>query len=171
MSYFYIHLPQIMKALMTKADNTIFAHYIFMDNEFFLPTITGVPLRIALSGTFTPGIKGGFKIAPDMVIIFKILFKNILHPTVWFSIIKKQHNKLPMSVMFPQSEVNFMPSAGIEFVTQVGSHMPEYVSSGLEMHTNIFHESGLSAKISFERDNVKLTIPAPMSPTKLIKMT
>uniref|UniRef100_A0A671W886 Vitellogenin domain-containing protein n=1 Tax=Sparus aurata TaxID=8175 RepID=A0A671W886_SPAAU len=117
------------------ADNTIFAHYIFMDNEFFLPTITGVPLRIALSGTFTPGIKGGLKIAPDM------------------------------------SEVTFMPSAGIEFVTQVGSHMPEYVSSGLEMHTNIFHESGLSAKISFERDNVKLTIPAPMSPTKLIKMT
>uniref|UniRef100_A0A671WBY7 Apolipoprotein B-100-like n=1 Tax=Sparus aurata TaxID=8175 RepID=A0A671WBY7_SPAAU len=117
------------------ADNTIFAHYIFMDNEFFLPTITGVPLRIALSGTFTPGIKGGLKIAPDM------------------------------------SEVTFMPSAGIEFVTQVGSHMPEYVSSGLEMHTNIFHESGLSARISFECDNVKLTIPAPLSPTKLIKMT
>ncbi|KAM8725601.1 apolipoprotein B-100-like [Acanthopagrus schlegelii] len=134
-SMFKMFPTDIMKALMTKADNTIFAHYIFMDNEFFLPTITGVPLRIALSGTFTPGIKGGFKIAPDM------------------------------------SEVNFMPSAGIEFVTQVGSHMPEYVSSGLEMHTNIFHENGLSAKISFERDNVKLTIPAPMSPTKLIKMT
>ncbi|XP_030262181.1 apolipoprotein B-100-like isoform X2 [Sparus aurata] len=134
-SMFRMFPTDIMKALMTKADNTIFAHYIFMDNEFFLPTITGVPLRIALSGTFTPGIKGGLKIAPDM------------------------------------SEVTFMPSAGIEFVTQVGSHMPEYVSSGLEMHTNIFHESGLSARISFECDNVKLTIPAPLSPTKLIKMT
>lgn len=73
--------------------------------------------------------------------------------------------------MFPQSEVTFMPSAGIEFVTQVGSHIPEYVNSGLEMHTNLFHESGLSAKISMERDNIKLTIPAPMKPTKLIKMT
>uniref|UniRef100_A0A3B4T7G9 Apolipoprotein B n=1 Tax=Seriola dumerili TaxID=41447 RepID=A0A3B4T7G9_SERDU len=125
----------LMKALMTNADNTIFAHYIFMDNEFFLPTVTGVPLRIALSGTFTPGIKGGIKIARDM------------------------------------SEVTFMPSAGIEFVTQVGSHIPEYVNSGLEMHTNIFHESGLSAKISMGRENVKLTIPAPMRPTKLIKMT
>ncbi|XP_073348554.1 apolipoprotein B-100-like [Pagrus major] len=134
-SMFKMFPADIMKALMTKADNTIFAHYIFMDNEFFLPTVTGVPLRIALSGTFTPGIKGGLKIAPDM------------------------------------SEVTFMPSAGIEFVTQVGSHMPEYVNSGLEMHTNIFHESGLSAKIAFERDNVKLTIPAPMSPTKLIKLT
>ncbi|XP_035473231.2 apolipoprotein Bb, tandem duplicate 1 [Scophthalmus maximus] len=125
----------LMKALMTKADNTIFAHYIFMDNEFFLPTLTGVPLRIALSGTFTPGIKGGLKMARDM------------------------------------SEVTVMPSAGIEFVTQVGCHIPEFVNSGLEMHTNIFHESGLSAKISMGRDLVKLTIPAPMSPTKLIKMT
>ncbi|KAI3364234.1 hypothetical protein L3Q82_011034, partial [Scortum barcoo] len=134
-SVFKMFPTDLMKALMTKADNTIFAHYIFMDNEFFLPTVTGVPLRIALSGTFTPGIKGGLKIAPDM------------------------------------SEVTFMPSAGIEFVTQVGSHLPEYVNSGLEMHTNIFHESGLSAKISMGRDNVKLTIPAPVTPTKLIKMT
>ncbi len=71
----FFFLPQLVKALMTKADNTIFAHYVFMDNEFFLPTVTGVPLKIALSGTFTPGIKGGFKIAPDMVKIFKRLPK------------------------------------------------------------------------------------------------
>lgn len=162
-----------MKALMTKADNTIFAHYIFMDNEFFLPTVTGVPLRIALSGTFTPGIKGGLKIARDMVIILRIISKNVFSSqlTVWFSIKYNQHNKSPMFTIFPQSEVTFMPSAGIEFVTQVGSHIPEYVNSGLEMHTNIFHESGLSAKISMGRDSVKLTIPAPMSPTRLIKMT
>lgn len=134
-SMFKMFPSDIMKALMTKTDNTIFAHYIFMDNEFFLPTLTGVPLRIALSGTFTPGIKGGLKIARDM------------------------------------SEVSFMPSAGIEFVTQVGSHIPEYVNSGLEMHTNMFHESGLKAKISFGRDNVKLTIPAPTTPTKIIKIT
>lgn len=57
-----------MMKLMTKADNTMFAHYIFMDNEFFLPTATGVPLRVALSGIFTPGIKGGLSIARDMVI-------------------------------------------------------------------------------------------------------
>lgn len=64
-----------------------------------------------------------------------------------------------------------MPSAGIEFVTQVGSHIPEYVNSGLEMHTSMFHESGLKAKISLGRDNVKLVIPAPTTPTKLIKIT
>ncbi|XP_051792719.1 apolipoprotein B-100-like [Acanthochromis polyacanthus] len=126
----------VMRALMTKADNTIFAHYIFMDNEFFLPTVTGVPLRVSLSGTFTPGIKGGLKIARD-----------------------------------DMSEVTFMPSAGIEFVTRIGSHIPEYVNSGLEMHTNMFHESGLNAKILVGNDQIKLTIPAPTSPTKFIKIS
>ncbi|KAM4713132.1 apolipoprotein Bb, tandem duplicate 1 [Anableps anableps] len=126
---------EILRSLMTNPDTTIFAHYIFMDNEFFLPTATGVPLRIALSGTFTPGFKGGLQIARDM------------------------------------STVTFMPFGGIEFVTQVGSHIPEYVNSGLEMHTNIFHESGIRAKLSMGSGHVKLTIPAPTNPTKLIQIT
>ncbi|KAM6906389.1 apolipoprotein Bb, tandem duplicate 1 [Lycodopsis pacificus] len=134
-SMFKMFPTDIMMALMTKADNTFFAHYIFMDNEFFLPTVTGVPLRITMSGTFSPGIKGGLQVARDM------------------------------------SEVTFMPSASIEFVSQIGSYIPEYVNSGLEMHSNFFHESGLRAKISMARDNIKLTIPAPTSPIKLIKMT
>ncbi|XP_061609496.1 apolipoprotein Bb, tandem duplicate 1 [Phyllopteryx taeniolatus] len=134
-SMFRMFPTDVLMGLMTKADNTIFAHYIFMDNDFFLPTVTGVPLKISLSGTFTPGIKAGLKIARDM------------------------------------SEVAFMPSAGIEFATHVGAYIPEYLNSGLEMHSNIFHESGLQAKLSMGRDHVKLTIPAPKSPTKLIKMT
>ncbi|XP_051909562.1 apolipoprotein Bb, tandem duplicate 1 [Hippocampus zosterae] len=134
-SMFKMFPTNLLKGLMTKADNTIFAHYIFMDNDFFLPTVTGVPLKITLSGTFTPGVKAGFKMARDM------------------------------------SEVAFMPSAGVEFTTHFGAYIPEYLNSGLEMHSNIFHESGLQAKISMGRDHVKLTIPAPKSPTKLIKMT
>ena len=142
----------------------MFAHYIFMDNEFFLPTLTGVPLRVALSGTFTPGIKGGLKIARDMVII-----QNCVSTTsrLFHSI----NTTIHVSPVSTQNEVAFMPSAGIEFVTQVGSHIPEYVNSGLEMHTNIFHESGLSAKISMGHEGLKLTIPAPVNPTKLIQMT
>nr|XP_061806662.1 apolipoprotein B-100-like [Nerophis lumbriciformis] len=134
-SMFKMFPTDLLMGLMTKTDNTIFAHYIFMDNDFFLPTVTGLPLKIALSGTFTPGIKGGLQIARDM------------------------------------SEVAFMPSAGIEFTTHVGAYIPEYLNTGLEMHSNIFHESGLQAKISMGRDHVKLTIPAPKSPTKLIEMT
>uniref|UniRef100_A0A672H2G7 Vitellogenin domain-containing protein n=1 Tax=Salarias fasciatus TaxID=181472 RepID=A0A672H2G7_SALFA len=138
-SMFKMFPTDIMKALMTKADNTIFAHYIFMDNEFFLPTMTGVPLRVALSGTFTPGLKGGLQMPPPL-----------------FSF---------------TSKITFMPSAGAEFVTQVGSYFPEYVHSGLEMQTNFFHESGLTAEIAMARDNIKLTIPAPTTPTKFITMT
>ncbi|XP_038134621.1 apolipoprotein Bb, tandem duplicate 1 [Cyprinodon tularosa] len=128
-------IPQILRSLMTNTDTKISGHYIFMDNEFFLPTATGVPLRIALSGTFTPGFKGGLQIARDM------------------------------------STANFMPVGGIEFVTQFGSHIPEYLSSGLEMHTNIFHESGIRARLTMGKARVKLTIPAPTKPTKLIRIT
>ncbi|KAJ0026596.1 hypothetical protein NQD34_017596 [Periophthalmus magnuspinnatus] len=125
----------VVKALTTMTDTSLYAHYIFMDNEFFLPTLTGVPLRIALSGTFAPGFKGGLKLSPQM------------------------------------NEVAFMPSAGIEFVTQVGTHIPEYVDSGLEMHTNIYHESGLSAKVTIEKGQVQLRLPAPQTKTKLVHIT
>ncbi|XP_062406579.1 apolipoprotein B-100-like [Sardina pilchardus] len=124
-----------IKGLLTSADNELFAHYIFMDNEFYLPTGPGVPLRVALSGTFTPGVKGGLQLSPDM------------------------------------SEVAFMPSAGIEFVTEVGAHFPDFVQSGLEMHTNIYHESGLKAKVSVSNSNIKLSIPAPQGPAKLVSLT
>lgn len=72
---------------------------------------------------------------------------------------------------FTQNSVSFMPSAGLEFVTQVGSHIPEFVDSGLEMHTNLFHESGIKVEFPKVKAAVKLTIPAPTSPTKLLKVT
>ncbi|CAL8315296.1 unnamed protein product [Boreogadus saida] len=125
----------MMKSLMTTTENEIFAHYLFMDNEFFLPTANGIPLRVALSGTFTPGIKGGLKFASDM------------------------------------SAVSFMPSAGLEFESQIGYHFPEYVNSGLEMHTTLYHESGLQAKISMGADSIKMSMPAPRGPTTVLSIT
>ncbi|XP_048062837.1 apolipoprotein B-100-like [Megalobrama amblycephala] len=124
-----------IRNLFSSVNNNLFLHYVFMDNEFYLPTGTGVPLRIALSGTFAPGVKGGLKIARDM------------------------------------SEMAFMPSAGVEFVTEVGALLPEYVESGLEMHTNIYHESGLSVKVAVTNKQFKLTIPTPQAPTTLISVT
>ncbi|ROL43503.1 Apolipoprotein B-100 [Anabarilius grahami] len=124
-----------IRNLFSSVNNNLFLHNVFMDNEFYLPTGTGVPLRIALSGTFAPGVKGGLKIARDM------------------------------------SEMAFMPSAGVEFVTEVGALLPEYVESGLEMHTNIYHESGLSVKVAVTNKQFKLTIPTPQTPTTLISVT
>ncbi|KAF4099959.1 hypothetical protein G5714_020085 [Onychostoma macrolepis] len=124
-----------VKRLFSSVDNELFLHYIFMDTEFYLPTGAGFPLRVALSGTFTPGIKGGLSFNPGM------------------------------------KEFAFALSSGIEFVTEIGTHFPDYVLSGLEMHTNIYHESGLRAKLSVTNNQLKLSIPAPREPTELISVT
>lgn len=52
-----------MANLMSNTKHEIFIHYIFMDNKFVLPTASGLPLTFALSGTFTPGAKGGLNFA------------------------------------------------------------------------------------------------------------
>uniref|UniRef100_A0A8B9GSZ3 Apolipoprotein B-100-like n=1 Tax=Astyanax mexicanus TaxID=7994 RepID=A0A8B9GSZ3_ASTMX len=124
-----------IKGLFSSTDNELFLHYMFMDNEFYLPTGPGVPLRVALSGTFAPGFKGG-----------------------------------SLSCL-PQSEISCMPSVGVEFVTEIGTHLPDYVQSGLEMHTSLYHERGITAKLALAQNQIKLTIPAPETPSKLISIT
>ncbi|XP_062324139.1 apolipoprotein B-100-like isoform X1 [Osmerus eperlanus] len=124
-----------LQQLMSSTDNELFAHYIFMDNSFSLPTAAGLPLKFALSGTFVPGVKGGLHIAPNM------------------------------------QEVSFMPSLGVEFVTQMGVHMPEFVVSAIEMHTNMYHESTFNAKVTMEQNQVKLAIPAPQGTTQLFRVS
>ncbi|XP_030577076.1 apolipoprotein B-100-like [Archocentrus centrarchus] len=68
-------------------------------------------------------------------------------------------------------ELVFMPSVGVEFMTQMGIHMPEFVVSSVEMHTNMYHESALRAKITMERNQVKLSIPAPQGTTKFLRIS
>uniref|UniRef100_A0AAX7U3W8 Vitellogenin domain-containing protein n=1 Tax=Astatotilapia calliptera TaxID=8154 RepID=A0AAX7U3W8_ASTCA len=63
--------------------------------------------------------------------------------------------------MTPNMELVFMPAIGIEFMTQMGIHVPEFVVSSVEMHTNMYHESSFNAKITMEQNQVKLSIPAP----------
>lgn len=61
-----------------------------------------------------------------------------------------------------------MPSVGLEFITQMGVHIPDYVNAGLEMHTNMYHESSLNAKVTMDNKQIKLSIPAPKSNTQLL---
>lgn len=63
-----------------------------------------------------------------------------------------------------------MPSAGLEFITQMGVHIPDYVDAGIEMHTNVYHESSINAKITVNRNQVKLSVPAPESSTQLFSV-
>nr|XP_046228823.1 apolipoprotein B-100-like [Scatophagus argus] len=125
---------KVVANLMSSTKNEIFAHYIFMDNKFIMPTASGLPLKFALSGIFTPGAKGGLRMVPKM------------------------------------KELLFMPSVGVEFVTQMGVHVPEFVASMVEMHTNMYHESAINAKITMEDSQVKLSIPAPQGTTRLFSI-
>lgn len=63
-----------------------------------------------------------------------------------------------------------MPSVGVEFMTQMGVHVPEFIASTVEMQTNIYHESKVNAKITMEQNQVKLSIPAPQGTTKLLSI-
>ncbi|KAK9531434.1 hypothetical protein VZT92_010860 [Zoarces viviparus] len=68
-------------------------------------------------------------------------------------------------------ELLFSPSVGVEFVTKMGVHVPEFVVSAVEMHTNMYHESTLKAKITMEQNQVKLSIPTPQGTTKLLSIS
>ncbi|KAJ8274954.1 hypothetical protein COCON_G00095790 [Conger conger] len=123
---------KFLKSLVSSTDNEFFVHYIFMDNEFSLPTSSGLPMKVSVSGTAAPGAKGGVRLSPNM------------------------------------HELSFMPSIGVEFVTKMGVSFPEFVASGIEMHTSIIHESALNAKVNMGGNQIKLSIPAPQDNTQLL---
>ncbi|KAK2825862.1 hypothetical protein Q5P01_020076 [Channa striata] len=128
---------KVFRGLVSSTENEVFAHYIFMENAFSLPTASGFPLKFSLSGVFAPGAKGG----------------------------------LTHSVSKVMTDLSFMPSAGLEFITQMGVHIPDYVEAGLEMHTNIYLESSLKAKVTVKRNQMRLSIPAPKSNTQLLSIS
>lgn len=52
----------------------------------------------------------------------------------------------------------------------MGVYIPDYVDAGLEMHTNMYHESSLNAKVNINSNQIKLSIPAPKSNTQLFSV-
>ncbi|XP_063771383.1 LOW QUALITY PROTEIN: apolipoprotein B-100 [Pseudophryne corroboree] len=52
---------QIMQTFSNGGESDLFAHYIFLDNQFYLPTGSGLQLQVSLSGIITPGTKSGIK--------------------------------------------------------------------------------------------------------------
>lgn len=63
-----------------------------------------------------------------------------------------------------------MPSVGVEFATQMGVQIPEFVASAVEMHTSMYHESSLNAKLTMKQNQIQLSIPAPQGTTKLFRI-
>lgn len=69
-----------------------------------------------------------------------------------------------------QHELSFRPSVGLEFITQMGVHIPEYILSSIDMHTTVYHESKLNTRLSVTNNQIKLTFPVPQDTTKLFSI-
>ncbi|XP_014878835.1 apolipoprotein B-100 [Poecilia latipinna] len=67
--------------------------------------------------------------------------------------------------------MSFMPSGGLEFITHMGVHLPDYVEAGTEMLTNLYHESSFQAKVTVKKNQVELSIPAPKSNRPLLSVS
>uniref|UniRef100_A0A8C0UN37 Apolipoprotein B n=1 Tax=Cyanistes caeruleus TaxID=156563 RepID=A0A8C0UN37_CYACU len=128
---------QIAQAISKGVDRDLFVHYIFMDNEFELPTGAGLQLKFALSGIATPGARVAAKLQQKSM----------------------------------QADLIAKPSVAVEFVTHLGINMPEFAGSGVEMNSNIFHESGIEAHVSIKAGQLKFSIPAPKIPVKLLSIS
>uniref|UniRef100_A0A8C7DU97 Apolipoprotein B n=1 Tax=Naja naja TaxID=35670 RepID=A0A8C7DU97_NAJNA len=131
-------IPQkIVEAISQGAENDLMIHYIFMDNEFELPTSAGLQLQVALSGIATPGAKVGMKISQ----------RNI------------------------QADLSLKPSMAVEFITHLGVNIPEFARNGIQMNTNIYHESGIETNVALKAGHLKFTFPAPKAPVKLFSIS
>ncbi|XP_065144413.2 apolipoprotein B-100 [Paramisgurnus dabryanus] len=68
-------------------------------------------------------------------------------------------------------QLSFMPSVGVEFITQMGVYIPEFVLAGIETHTSMYHESALNAKVTMSDNQIKLSIPAPEGNIQLFSVS
>lgn len=68
------------------------------------------------------------------------------------------------------AELIAKPSVGIEFISHVGINIPVFARSGVQMNSIIYHESGFEAHIGTKTGQLKFSIPAPKTPTKLFSI-
>ncbi|XP_077344977.1 apolipoprotein B-100 [Lithobates pipiens] len=127
-------LIKIAQLFLAGGESDMFVHYIFMDNQFYLPTGSGLQLQVSLSGIITPGAKFGFT----------------------------SKNK--------KAELTLKPAVAVEFVTQLEVQIPEFSKHAVLMNTNIYHESGIQARISVNNGQFKFSVPAPTTPVKLFSI-
>lgn len=159
--YVDLSLLQFMGKLISSLENELFVHYMFLDKAFTLPTCAGFPLKLSLSGVLAPGAKGGLTIDRMMVILLTSVNVVVSHLSC----------RLLMFFCYrSQQQLSFMPSVGMEFVTQMGVYIPEFVAAGIETHTNMYHESAVNAKVTVSDSQIKLSIPAPQGNIQLFSI-
>ncbi|XP_068136319.1 apolipoprotein B-100 [Hyperolius riggenbachi] len=126
---------KIIQTFSAGGESDLFVHYIFMDNQFSLPTGSGLQLQVSLSGVIAPGTKSGMNFGS----------KN-------------------------KAELSLKPAVAVEFVTELGIQIPEFSKHAVQMNTNIYHESGIQARLSVSNGQFKFAVPAPTTPTKIFSI-
>lgn len=69
-----------------------------------------------------------------------------------------------------KAELTLKPAVAVEFVTQLGVQIPEFSKHAVLMNTNIYHESGIQARVSVNNGQFKFSVPAPTTPVKLFSI-
>ncbi|XP_072354971.1 apolipoprotein B-100 [Scyliorhinus torazame] len=124
--------PKLMAALQKGINSDLFAHYIFMDTQFNLPTGAGLPLKLSLSGTIAPGAKAGIRfsgkkseglIKPAVAIEFVTqlgvnvpnfarngiqINQNLYHESGFEARIKKSNNQIKFSIPAPKEPIKLL---------------------------------------------------------------
>ncbi|XP_048387527.2 apolipoprotein B-100 [Stegostoma tigrinum] len=62
------------------------------------------------------------------------------------------------------------PAVAIEFAAQMGINVPTFVRNGIQINSNLYHESGFEAWIRTNNNQIKFSIPAPKKQTKLFSV-
>ncbi|XP_077008302.1 apolipoprotein B-100 [Tamandua tetradactyla] len=70
-----------------------------------------------------------------------------------------------------QAELVTKPSVSVEFVINMGVVIPDFARNGVQMNTNLFHESGLEARVALRAGQLKFTVPSPKRPVKLFSVS
>ncbi|XP_020823088.1 apolipoprotein B-100 [Phascolarctos cinereus] len=76
---------------------------------------------------------------------------------------------MKLQVANRQAELVAKPSVSVEFVTHLGVIVPDFAWSGVQMNSNLYHESGLEARVALTKGQLKFAIPAPKNRVKLFK--
>ncbi|XP_069742513.1 apolipoprotein B-100 [Narcine bancroftii] len=114
-------LPVQLKSILFKSfGSDLFAHYIFMDSQFNLPTGAGLPLKLSISGTVTPGTKAGMTFEGKKI-------KGLFKPEVATELVIQMGINVPnFARNGVQINYNMYFESGIEAEITMSSHQLKF---------------------------------------------
>ncbi|KAK1333256.1 hypothetical protein QTO34_006797 [Cnephaeus nilssonii] len=105
-----------------------------------------------------------FELPTGLGLPLQVSSSGVLAPGIQAGVKLEVKNKMQM-------ELVTKPSVSVEFVTNMGIVIPDFARNGVQMNTNLFHETGLEARVGLNLGHLKFSIPAPKRPVKLFSVS